>query len=125
LLEDWLKTDSQRPRRERRTARRLYEGLQREGYAGAYDSVQRFVRHWKAEKRPSLTQAFVPLSFLPGAKYQFDWSHEVVVLGGVAQTVKVAHFRLCYSRRMLGTSKQTTQKSHRILRYSAASKALS
>jgi len=78
VLEDWLKTDSQRPRRERRTARRLFEGLQREGYAGAYDSVQRFVRHWKAEKRPSLTQAFVPLSFLPGAKYQFDWSHEVV-----------------------------------------------
>ena len=100
LLEDWLKTDSQRPRRERRTAQRLYEGLQREGYAGAYDSVQRFVKHWKAERRPSLTQAFVPLSFLPGAKYQFDWSHEVVVLGGVVQTVKVAHFRLCYSRRM-------------------------
>jgi len=100
VLEDRLKTDSQRPKRERRTAQRLYEGLQREGYAGAYDSVQRFVRHWKAEKRPSLTQAFVPLSFLPGAKYQFDWSHEVVVLGGVVQTVKVAHFRLCYSRKM-------------------------
>ena len=100
VLEDWLKTDSQRPRRERRTAQRLYEGLQREGYTGAYDSVQRFVKHWKAERRPSLTQAFVPLSFLPGAKYQFDWSHEVVVLGGVVQTVKVAHFRLCYSRRM-------------------------
>ena len=100
VLEDWLKTDSQRPRRERRTAQRLYEGLQREGYTGAYDSVQRFVKHWKAERRPSLTQAFVPLSFLPGAKYQFDWSHEVVVLGGVVQTIKVAHFRLCYSRRM-------------------------
>jgi len=62
--------------------------------------VQRFVKHWKAERRPSLTQAFVPLSFLPGAKYQFDWSHEGVVLGGVVQTVTVAHFRLCYSRRM-------------------------
>jgi transposase len=100
LLEEWLKIDSQRPRRERRTAQRLYEGLQCEGYAGAYDSVQRFVKRWKAERRPSLTQAFVPLSFEPGAKYQFDWSHEGVVLAGVAQTVKVAHFRLCYSRRM-------------------------
>lgn len=100
VLEEWLKTDSQRPKRERRTAKRLFEGLQREGYAGAYDSVQRFVKHWKAERRPSLTQAFVPLSFLPGAKYQFDWSHEVVVLDGVVQTVKVAQFRLCYSRRM-------------------------
>jgi transposase len=100
MLEDWLTTDTHRPRRERRTAQRLYEGLQREGYAGAYDSVPRFVKHWKADKRPSLRQAFVPLSFLPGAKYQFDWSHEVVVLGGVAQTVKAAQFRLCYSRRM-------------------------
>lgn len=100
VLEEWLRTDSQRPKRERRTAKRLFEGLQREGYSGAYDSVQRFVKHWKAERRPSLTQAFVPLSFLPGAKYQFDWSHEVVVLGGVVQTVKVAQFRLCYSRRM-------------------------
>lgn len=100
LLEAWLKTDSQRPKRERRTAKRLFEGLQREGYAGAYDSVQRFVKHWQAERRPALTQAFVPLSFLPGAKYQFDWSHEVVVLGGVVQPVKVAQFRLCYSRQM-------------------------
>lgn len=99
-LMEWLRLDSQRPRRERRTAQRLYEGLQREGYAGAYDSVQRFVKRWKADKKPSLTQAFVPLSFPPGAKYQFDWSHEVVVLGGVAQTVKVAQFRLCHSRRM-------------------------
>lgn len=34
LLEEWLKTASQRPQRERRTAQRLFEGLQREGYAG-------------------------------------------------------------------------------------------
>jgi transposase len=100
VLEDLLKTDSQRPRRGRRTARRLYEGPRREGHAGAYDSVRRFVRHWKAEKRPSLAQAFVPLSFLPGAKYPFGWSCEVVVLGGVVQAVKAAHFRLCHSRRM-------------------------
>jgi hypothetical protein len=46
-----------------------------------------------------VTQAFVPLAFAPGAQYQFDWSHEPVELGGVLQTVKVAHFRLCYSRR--------------------------
>jgi len=32
----------------------------------------------------------VPLSFAPGEAYQFDWSHEVVVLAGVTTTVKVA-----------------------------------
>jgi transposase len=40
----------------------------------------------------------VPLSFAPGEAYQFDWSHEIVVLGGVTPKVKVAHVRLCHSR---------------------------
>jgi hypothetical protein len=42
----------------------------------------------------------VPLSFAPGEAYQFDWSHEIVVLSGVTVTVKVAHVRLCHSRIM-------------------------
>ena len=42
--------------------------------------------------------AFVPLSFAPGEAYQFDWSHEVVLINGTTVTVKVAHIRLCHSR---------------------------
>ena len=65
-LETWLRTERQLPKAQRRTARRLFEGLQAEGYRGAYDSVQRFVQRWKATKSgPSLTQAFVPLAFAP------------------------------------------------------------
>jgi hypothetical protein len=44
------------------------------------------------------TPAFVPLSFAPGEAYQFDWSHEIVVINGVTIRVKVAHVRLCHSR---------------------------
>ena len=40
----------------------------------------------------------MPLSFEPGEAYQFDWSHEVVLIDGVTVTVKVAHMRLCHSR---------------------------
>jgi DNA replication protein DnaC len=40
----------------------------------------------------------VPLSFAPGEAYQFDWSHEVVLINGTTVTVKVAHVRLCHSR---------------------------
>lgn len=98
-LTAWLETEHQRPVRERRTAMRLFEALQQEGYRGGYDSVRRFVKRWKKTQRPALTHAFIPLAFAPGAKYQFDWSHEVVELGGIVQRVKVAHFRLCYSRR--------------------------
>lgn len=100
-LEAWLTTEQHLPKAQRRTARRLYEGLQVEGYRGAYDSVQRFVKQWKTCKaRPAATQAFVPLVFAPGDACQFDWSHEQFEIAGVVQTVKVAHFRLSYSRQM-------------------------
>jgi transposase len=100
VLETWLEQDSQRPKRERRTAQRLFEDLQREGYAGAYDSVQRLVKHWKSQRPGGSQGAFVPLVFAPGDACQFDWSHEHVILGGVAQVVKLAHFRLSHSRQM-------------------------
>jgi transposase len=100
-LESWLRTERLLPKAQRRTARRLFEGLQAEGYRGAYDSVQRFVRRWKAEKfGPGIAQAFVPLVFSPGEVCQFDWSHEHVELNGVMQTIKLAHFRLTFSRQM-------------------------
>jgi transposase len=100
-LEAWLHTERTLPKAQRRTAQRLFEGLQAEGYRGAYDSVQRFVRRWKAAKPgAAIAQAFVPLAFAPGEVCQFDWSHEHVELGGVMQTIKVAHFRLTFSRQM-------------------------
>jgi transposase len=99
-LETWLEQDSQRPKRERRTAQRLFEDLQREGYSGAYDSVQRLVKHWKAQRPGASQDAFVPLAFLPGDACQFDWSHEHIILGGMPQVIKLAHFRLTHSRQM-------------------------
>lgn len=36
-LQAWLNTEQHLPKAQRRTARRLYEGLQVEGYRGAYD----------------------------------------------------------------------------------------
>ncbi|MDD4914578.1 MAG: hypothetical protein PHW13_06030 [Methylococcales bacterium] len=54
------------------------------------------VKGWKKKRAtsPTIKQAFVPLAFPPGETCQFDWSHETVELGGVVQTIKVAHFRL-------------------------------
>lgn len=101
-LEQWLDIESRLPKRQRRTAQRLFEGLQAEGYRGSYGPVQRFVKGWKARQSssPGVTQAFVPLAFPPGETCQFDWSHEELELGGVVQTIKLAHFRLTYSRQM-------------------------
>jgi transposase len=99
-LDGLLEANSRRPARERLTARRLFELLRAEGYPGAYDSVQRHVRDWR-RARSQQGPVFIPLWFAPGEAYQFDWSHEVVVLGGVTTTVKVAHIRLCHSRMFL------------------------
>jgi hypothetical protein len=58
------------------------------------------VKQWKAKSGQVTGKAFVPLSFDPGNTMQFDWSLEHVEIGGVGQLVKVAHFRLCHSRKM-------------------------
>ena len=67
-LEQWLDVESRLPRRQRRTAQRLFEGLQAEGYRGPYGPVQRFVKQWKASRAssPGVAQAFVPPAFPPG-----------------------------------------------------------
>ena len=99
-LSSLLQENICRPKKQRLTARRLYEQLEIEGYEGGYDSVQRYVKKWlQKEGRKQHSQVFIPLYFQPGDAYQFDWSHEHVVLGGVPQKIKVAHFRLCHSRK--------------------------
>jgi transposase len=50
----------------------------------------------RAVRRPR--KPTCPLSFAPGEAFQFDWSHEVVLINGARVTVKVAHVRLCHSR---------------------------
>jgi transposase len=84
--------------RERLTLIRLFEELRALGYEGGYDAVRRYARTWSREHASQTASAYVPLSFAPGEAYQFDWSHEIVVLSGVTVTLKVAHVRLCHSR---------------------------
>lgn len=98
-LGELLEENQQRPKKRRMKARGLYAVLASEGYAGGYDSVRRYAKEWLAEHQESSSGAYIPLVFPPGDAYQFDWSHEQVLLGGTVQTVKVAHLRLCHSRK--------------------------
>jgi transposase len=79
---------------------RLFEELRALGYDGGYDAVRRYAKSWVREYASQTADAYVPLSFAPGEAYQFDWSHEIVVMSGVTVTLKVAHVRLCHSRMM-------------------------
>src|SRR5215470_9428066 len=100
-LDELLLANAAKASRERLTLIRLFEELRGLGYEGGYDAVRRYAGRWAKQHGEATAAAFVPLSFAPGEAYQFDWSHEIVVLNGVTVTVKVAHVRLCYSRMLL------------------------
>ena len=87
-----------KPARERLTLIRIFEELRALGYGGSYDAVRRYAKAWRVARGAATAEAYVPLSFAPGEAYQFDWSHEVVLINGTTVTVKVAHVRLCHSR---------------------------
>jgi transposase len=96
-LTKMLEDEARKPKRQRRSALLLFEQLQREGFAGGYDAVRRFVQRWKQQAQEPV-KAFVPLSFAPGEAFQFDWGYEQIELGGCNVKVKIAQFRLCHSR---------------------------
>jgi transposase len=99
-IDRMLMKNADAPARARLTLIRLFEELRAVGYEGGYDAVRRYAKIWSREPSSQSATAYVPLSFAPGEAYQFDWSHEIVVMSGVTTTSKVAHVRLCHSRMM-------------------------
>ena len=97
-LDQLLLANEGKSPRERLTLIRLFEELRGRGYEGGYNAVRRYARRWAKERGQATAAAYVPLSFALGEAYQFDWSHEIVLLSGATVTVKVAHVRLCHSR---------------------------
>jgi transposase len=94
-----LKADSFRPKHARRTALALFKEIKAAGYQGGYSGVTDFIRAWRqAGGSPSSAKAFVPLEFELGEAFQFDWSEEGLVIGGIYYKVQVSHMKLCASR---------------------------
>ena len=97
-LERRLAANDRLSRRERLGLIRIFEDLRVAGYQGGYDAVRRYATARRRKQGGGSSGAFVPLSFAPGEAYQFDWSHEIVLLRGVTTQIKVAQVRLCRSR---------------------------
>ena len=96
-LEQALKADALRPKRDRRTARALFAQIKASGYAGGYTRVTDYIRAWRASAGKDV-KAFVPLKFDLGEAFQFDWSEEGMVVGGLYHRMQVSHMKLCASR---------------------------
>ena len=96
-VEQALKADSHRIKQNRRTAKALLIQIQARGYTGGYSQLTAFIRQWRG-KEGKVLKAFVPLRFELGEAFQFDWSEEGMVVGGIYYKMQVAHLKLCASR---------------------------
>ena len=96
-LEQALKADAGRNKQDRRSGKALYLQIKASGYVGGYSRVTDFIRGWRASAGKDI-KAFVPLKFDLGEAFQFDWSEEGLVVGGIYRRMQVSHMKLCASR---------------------------
>jgi transposase len=108
-----LEADARRPKRDRRSALKLFGEIQAAGFDGDYSRVTAFVRRWRLEGGSAAVKAFVPLRFELGEAFQFDWSEEHLVIGGIWRKLLVAHLKLCASRAFVLVAYPT--QSHEML----------
>lgn len=97
VLEHALKIDAHRTKQNRRTAKDLFAQVKLDGYEGGYSRVTDFIREWRGLEG-NAPRAFVPLMFDLGEAFQFDWSEEGLVIGGIYRRIQVSHLKLCASR---------------------------
>ncbi|MFC3673776.1 IS21 family transposase, partial [Novosphingobium pokkalii] len=101
-LSGWLRIEAGRSRKQRRTAKQMYADLVTLGYDGSYNRVAAFAREWKADRQRDAQASgrgtFVPLVFMPGEAFQFDWSEDWAIIAGERTKLQVAHSKLSHSR---------------------------
>ncbi|AZE62692.1 hypothetical protein PFLU3_09650 [Pseudomonas fluorescens] len=96
-MEQALKANSFRAKHNPQKRQALFEQIKAEGYDGGYSQLTAFVRSRRGEQGESL-RAFVPLTFALGEAFQFDWSEEGLLIGGLFRRIQVSYIKLCASR---------------------------
>jgi transposase len=87
-----LREDKLMPKKQRHTAKRIFERLQQEGYRGGYTVVKEAVREIRRTDR----EVFVPLVHRPG-EAQVDYFHAVAKIAGRLRKVAIFLMALPYS----------------------------
>ena len=99
IIDGWLVADRTVPRKQRHTAKRVFDRLRDEhGFAGGYTIIKDYMRD--RDRRGQ--EMFVPLAH-PAGHGQADFGEAVVVIGGVEQkahffVLDLPHSDACYVR---------------------------
>jgi transposase len=98
-VDKWLREDREAPRKQRHTARRVFQRLVDEyGFQGAESTVRRYVGLRRREIGLS-AQAYVPQTYQPGKEAEVDWYEALVAFPDGRRTVNIFQMRACYSGR--------------------------
>ncbi len=99
IIEEWLQKDKDQPKKQRHTARRVYNRLRTEqGYQGSESNVRRYVRMVQMELGLDLAgQAFIACEPEAGHEAEVDWGTATAVLGGEKIRLKFFCMRSKYS----------------------------
>ena len=97
VIDRILEDDHRRPRKQRHTAKRIFERL---GYEYGYDRGYTTVKDYVRENRRQTKEMFVPL-FHPPGHAQCDFGEALVVIGGVEQrahcfVIDLPHSDACF-----------------------------
>ena len=95
LIDEWLRADREAPRKQRHTARRIYQRIRAElpGCEVAESTVREYVRQRKRQLGLIHRETFVPQSYAWGSEAQVDWYEAYADLGGERQKLQVFSLR--------------------------------
>lgn len=97
IIDGWLEADRSAPRKQRHTARRIWQRLVAEhGAVVSERQVCRYV-HGKRRELGDVGEVFVPLISDAGVEAEVDWGEATVRLGGESVVVHLFEMRACFS----------------------------
>lgn len=98
IIENWLKEDRKNPKKQRHTARRIYNRLVNEcGYIGSESAVRVHVRKARLMIAGCNDKAFIPLCPDVGKEAEIDWGTATAVIDKKITRIKIFCMRSKYS----------------------------
>ena len=91
IIDEWLQGDSDQPKKQRHTARRIYNRLVSEhDYQGSESTVRRYVMMARVKYGIGAFQAFIPCDAQEGREAEVDWGTATAIIAG--EVLKLAFF---------------------------------
>ena len=98
LIDEWLLADREAPRKQRHTAKRVWQRLVDEyGVEVSERQVRRYVHRRRRELGEPVAEVFVPQVHEPGQEAEVDWGEAEVEIAGQRRKVYLFLMRACFS----------------------------